>query len=219
MSNSKEIQEITDLNLFIDKLQKKDKNLQQIYKLLKIAYIVLIIIYIPIFYFEFIRGGTISIVKISSTFLGFITFLILSASMQKRQKKQDYSVPTLQLLKNAVKRYRLFSIRDVIGVVGFSLIMFGLIINEKRYLAYKEFTKSETPFVTYFSDFWNALRQIEISSLSKFATEHAFIILSILIVFAILLYIIAILMGYFLWITRYKPIRDNALTLIHELEH
>ena len=138
--------------------------------------------------------------------------------MQKRQKKQDYSVPTLQLLKNAVKRYSLFSIKDVFGVVGFSLVMFGLIINEKRYLAFRQFSESETTFVTYFSDFWNALLQIEISSLSKFGTEHTFIILSILLAVAIFLFIVSFVIGYFIWKTRYKPIRNNALTLIRELE-
>lgn len=219
MSNRKEIQAITDLNSFINKLQKEDKVLEQIYKLIKIAYIVLIVVYIPILYSEFKDGGTISIVKISCIFLGFITFLILSGYMQKKQKSLDYSIPTLQLLKNTVKRYRLFSERDIVGIIGFSLIMFGLIINEKRYLAYQKFMASETTFGTYWDNFWNALQHLEISSLSKFGSEHQFIIFSILLAVAVLLYILSILMGYFLWRSRFKPIRNNALSLLRELEN
>ena len=63
MSNKIEIRTGSDLNSFINKLQLEDKKIEQIYMLLKITYIVLIVIYIPIFYFEFITKKSLSITE------------------------------------------------------------------------------------------------------------------------------------------------------------
>ncbi len=220
MNNLNETQSLINMNSFIDKLKKEDKRLHKIYKSIKILYIVLLIIFIPIFILELKKGGTIQLIKVISFFMGFSTFVILFGYMQKKLNKINYAVSTLSLLKATVKRYKLFNIKDIIGFLGFILIIFGVTINEKVFLAYKVFKHSNMTWGKYFSKFWHSFINSEIHfwSFSDVLNEYPLIVASGSIIFVIFLMIISFVAGFFIWEQRHKPIRNNALSLIKEIE-
>ncbi len=220
MNNLDVTKSITDMDSFIGKLKKEDKRLYRIYKSIKILYLVLLVIFIPIFYLELQKGGTIQIIRVASFFLGFSSIAILFGYMQKRLSIINYTVPTLCLLKTTVKRYKPFSLKDVVALVGFTLIMFGITINEKIYSAYMIFKQSGTTWGTYLNKFWHSLTNTEINlgSFLDIISEYPLVGALGSIIFIIFLIIISSVFGYFLWKERYKPIRNNAIALIKEIE-
>ncbi|WP_461629708.1 hypothetical protein [Labilibaculum euxinus] len=221
MNNSKISQDTNGMGSFIDKLKREDNNLQKIFKILKITYIVLLIIYIPIFYFEIEKGGLFQVVKVVFIALGFSTFLFVFAYAQKKIKKISYAEPTLILLKKTEKRYRPFHLLDLASIPPILFLAIGLGLSEKTFLATKEFFSSDLNLSTYLVEARQFLFSGEhwFKMLAKTVNEFPMIIVFMVTGMLIFIFVISFVAGYLLWVSKYKPIHDNALELIKEIEN
>ncbi|PKQ69496.1 hypothetical protein [Labilibaculum manganireducens] len=221
MSNSKISKDTNDMGSFIGKLKREDNNLQKLYKILKITYIVLLIIYIPIFYFEIEKGGLVPILKVVFIVSGFSIFLFCMAYAQKKMKKISYAEPTLMLLKKTEKRYRIFHPIDLASIPAFLFLAVGLGLNEKIFLTIKQFFNSDLNWRVYLVEAWQFLFSGEhwYKMFAKTVNEFPMIIVFMATGLFIYILVILLVLGYILWILKYKPIRDNALELIKEIEN
>lgn len=220
MNKNKISQETNDMGSFLDKLKKEDSNLHKLFKFLKITYIVLLIVYIPIFY-DIIDGGKVySIIKVVSIILGFSMFLFSMAYAQNKIKKINYSEPTLILLKKTVKRYRIFSPIDLVAFPALFFLVIGLALNEKVYLACQDYLKLDFSLGDYFSTAWQVLISGDnwFEMISKTSNEFPLLIVMACLSLFIIIVVVSFGVGVAIWFARYKPIRDNALVLIKEIE-
>lgn len=220
MNNNLISKDTNDIGSFIDKLKREDNHLQTIFKILKIAYIVLLIVYIPIFYFEIEKGGLVPIIKVIFIVSGISTFLFTMAYAQKRMKKILYAEPTLMLLKKTEKRYRLLHPIDLAGIPAFLFLAIGLGLSEKTFLATKEFFNSDLNWSVYLVEAKQFLFSGDhwFKMLAKTANEFPMIIVFLVTGLLLFMFVTSFVIGYLLWLARYKPIRDNALALIKEIE-
>ncbi|MDE5417055.1 hypothetical protein L3049_03465 [Labilibaculum sp. DW002] len=220
MNKNKISQDTNDIGSFLSKLKKEDSNLEMIFKILKVTYIVLLIVYIPIFY-DIIDGGKVySIIKVASIVLGFSMFLFSMAYAQHKIKKINYSVPTLVLLKKTVKRYRVFSPLDLVVFPALFFLAIGLALNEKVYLACQDYLKLDFSLGDYFTTAWQVLNSGNnwFEMISKTSNEFPLLIVMACLSFFFIMVVISFGLGIAIWFARFKPIRDNALELIREIE-
>ncbi|MBE0650418.1 MAG: hypothetical protein IH595_06225 [Bacteroidales bacterium] len=166
------------LEQLVSKLKDEDIKYSKLSKSLLYIYVVLIGFYaiatLLLFIFE----------RHSNQFYGaicylvsFIIFAILFRQYYKEYKSVDYSLPTIQMLKQAAYRYKPFQWRLL-----WLLLVIGII------------DAGFTLTVDFHFSFW---------------TTQMFI----LGVFAL-----AFVIGIIYWRVRYKPLRDNVLHLIKEIE-
>jgi hypothetical protein len=182
--HNKEQNQTTMENL-IKNLKSEDKKYYMIGKAVKIMYYVLILIYC----FEFIFDpfdDHILIDKIGGMFaLGsFIGFIIYFDYYTKKLSSIDYSLPTIQMLRNAAERYSLWGNKSGYAIIPVLLLDIAMVL-----LFWKEFGTMLPLF-------------------------------RVLIVQAGFLPLIGlgVLIGYLVWKSNHKPLREKALKLIEEIE-
>lgn len=170
--------ETQSLDFLVSKLKEEDTNYANIIKAIQIVYWIFIPFlvvmtlrkYLPDKNIEELIGG-----------VCFVTaFLIIALGFRKYYKKYkwvDYSLPTAQMLRNAVWRYQPFQKNTIWLYVGILLMDVGLIFDWKDELS-----------------FW--MIQIYFFGAITFGA----------------------IIGIIIWYVKYKPIRDEAKSLLREIE-
>ncbi len=220
MDNQNNTQPVTNMESFIGKLKKEDKRLQKDYNFFKKAHIILTIVFFLSFLLLLILGENILFVKYGCLLLGALILTVIFTFFRKRFSKINYSDSTLHLLKETVKRYRIsIGLKEVLLFIGWSFIMFGFIITEEIHSIYVYIKNSDLTLGSYIQEYWNTLVHLGIESWAerdKSIYPGFGIIIPALCLF--LVYIISVFSSCFMWRKRFKPIRDNAIALIEEIE-
>ncbi len=101
--------EKTDLNKLITNLKKKDNKYAKISRVLQYIYWVILPLFIILLYSEYKDGFKWTAVIGSILYcIAIVTIALMLGKNYKKYISVDYSLPTLLVLKNAVKRYSLF---------------------------------------------------------------------------------------------------------------
>lgn len=184
---NKKMQNETPVNMerLLNNLKEEDQKYTRIFKGFQIVYIVLLVIYLTLFVFNPDDEIT-KLDRISGVFnaTSMLIFALYFNFYYKNYRKIDYAIPTLELMKNVVKRYRIWRL-DLIWV-----FLAILCIDVGVSLTFYQRTDAEDPMqgIIYFN-----------------------------LIFLVLL-IISISLGYAIWYTRHKPIRDAAKKIIADME-
>ena len=170
--------EAADLSALMPRLKHADTRYAMLCKIFPILYSVLIVVYIVIIIHDYFTEG-LSKEDISTIFfiLSMLSFVVLFRKLYKEYNYVDYSLPTVIMLKHAVKRYTPFSRFTAWALASVLLMDIGL---------------------SFESTDWHDLINIQIFFLGSIC--------------------ISILIGLMIWRVRYKPLRDEALRLIREIE-
>jgi len=172
-----------DMETLINNLKVEDAKNLSLSKMLKSAYIVLIVIYTALMLikrdFDLLR-----IISDLSFIVSFILFAAIFVYNEKEYKKIDYSLPLVQMLKKGADRYKLSIPRILIVFLPVLIMDIGLTLN-----FYDE------PFGG--------------TSFNR-----------VIIVQAIYLPVMFLsgYIGFKVWKKRQKPLRDEALKLLKELD-
>jgi len=176
------------MDQLMGKLTKEDARNKRLTKFFLVLYLVMIPIYTILFvapYFFVPEEVFLSSERISGFcyVLSFIAFALIFRYQNKEYSSIDYSLPTVEMLQNVVKRYTLW--RPYLWTVLFPIVLtdIGISISSAKNLNSVEATNS------------------------------------ILIIQAILIpsFTFSFLIGVLIWRKRQKPLRDNALRLLEEL--
>ncbi len=98
--------EKTDLNQLVSNLQKKDKRYAKISKVLQYVYWITLPLFIILLYNENKDGFKwTSVIGSISYCIGLVTIALMLGKNYKKYISVDYSLPTLQVLKNAMQRH------------------------------------------------------------------------------------------------------------------
>ncbi|WP_461642575.1 hypothetical protein [Labilibaculum euxinus] len=127
MSNSKISKDTNNMGLFIDKLKKEDNSYGNLSRGMQIFYLVMMIIYSARTVVEYLE--TREVRDLVSGFcmpIAFLIFVIVFGKFHKEFKYVDYSLPTISMLKNVVKRYRPFQFKNIWVFVAMLIVNFGL---------------------------------------------------------------------------------------------
>jgi len=132
-----------DINLdkLVGKLQKEDNRYANICKGLKSVYWVLIPIYSLMAVCTYIDTKELSDLLGGFLFVGsFLIFAIIMGDFQKEYNSVDYSLPTLNMLKKAVDRYKPFRPKALWAVAAFFLMDAGFYLssNFKKHVVDKQ---------------------------------------------------------------------------------
>lgn len=174
-----------DLDQLVKGLEKEDsRNLKMTNN-----FIILMWVLAPLYFFLAIFGWIIdnpSIDQLGFIFfsLGFLAFGFLFKSLQMDYKSVDYGISTLEMLRNAAKRYKLWQPKTWLTIIPVALIGVGASLTIQKGIPNTDLT------------------------------------MRLLIVFTvyILVMIVAFFIGYLIWRSRQKPLRDKALQLLTEIE-
>jgi hypothetical protein len=178
METNKQTTENTDFTQLVSKLKNQDNIYSKISRAIQIMYWIFIPVFAFITFREYFVTEKISELISGACFiLAFLIFALFFGRYHKEYKYVDYSLPTIQMLKNAAFRYQPFQSRQVWILLALILVDLGLTF-----------------------DWMNGTSVIEIQ-----LTFIGVIIFSILI-------------GLIIWYYKYKPLRDDALRLISEIE-
>lgn len=174
-----------DLDQLVKGLEKEDsRNLKMTNN-----FIIVMWVLAPLYFFLAIVGWIIdnpSIDQLGFIFfsLGFLAFGFLFKSLQMDYKSVDYGISTLEMLRNAAKRYKLWQPKTWLTIIPVALIGVGASLTIQKGIPNTDLT------------------------------------MRLLIVFTvyILVMIVAFFIGYLIWRSRQKPLRDKALQLLTEIE-
>lgn len=167
-----------NLDKLVSKLKEEDAFYARISRFIQIFYWILIPVYITLAIFDFREEREINGLIGTFCFISaFLIFAIFFGKYYKEYKYVDYSLPTIQMLKKAAKRYQPFPLRTVWVIVGLLIMDAGITLD----------TLKDLPVYV-----------VQIFVLGMFS--------------------IGIIIGLLIWKKKYKPIRDNALVMIKELE-
>lgn len=167
----------------IDQLLVKLKNEDSNYSKISIAVTIMYWIFIPLFgiktFLEYQESVDITeVIKGICFILGFLILAIFFRRYYKKYKYVDYSLPTIQMLRQAVCRYKLFQKESIWILLALIVIDVGLTLDWMK----------------------NGTSILETQTFFLGAILFGFII------------------GLILWYVKYKPIRDEALKMIKEIE-
>ncbi|MBN1820349.1 MAG: hypothetical protein JW833_06515 [Prolixibacteraceae bacterium] len=170
--------ENTNLDQLVRKLKVKDLNYASLSRAVQIIYFILIPLYAMMTIWEYTDEKNINELIGGGLFIiSFFIFILLFRHYYKKYKYVDYSLPTIQMLKNAAERYRPFQKYTGWSFVALIIMDVGLIFDWKD---------ESSVFISQVF-FWGLI-------------------------------IIGLLIGLIIWYNKYKPIRDEALRLIQEIE-
>lgn len=112
------------------KLQTEDKRYSNIAKRMQVMYWILIPVYM-VFIIRHIQDGssTMQILGGVCFLFAMLTFAIIFNKFKKEYSKVDYSLPTLLMLKQAVKRYKPFQLKTYWALLAVALVDAGLVFN------------------------------------------------------------------------------------------
>lgn len=167
--------EMTD---FTNNLKEQDLQYARVSQRVKIIYWVLIPLYMMMIARHLAEKSPLMEIMGSICFLlAMLSFALIFSHFQKTYRNVDYSLPTVDMLKEAACRYKPFYPKRLWILVPVLLIDAGLSLNSSL----------------GFDLLW-----IQVTFLSAV--------------------VIALGIGYMMWRTKYKPIRDTAHYLIQEIE-
>ena len=173
-----------DMDSLINNVKAEDNRNLRLTKTFQWLYVGMFILYTGMMFFPY---PEIPIIKrISQVFFiaSMIAFAIIFRYGFKEYKNIDYSLPVIEMLRNAAKRYQ-FKIKKLLTLlIPIFLLDVGLTLS-----------------------FYNDLLPLE--PLNRVLLIQA-IYIPVMTISAVI--------GYFVWRSRQKPLRDNALKLIEELE-
>lgn len=119
-----------DIGSLTGKLQTEDQRYANIAKRMQIVYWVLIPVYM-IFIVRLILDGnsTSEIIGGVCFMLAMLTFAFSFKKLQKDYNNVDYSLPTLLMLEQAVKRYKPFQLKTFWAFLAAAFVDAGLVFN------------------------------------------------------------------------------------------
>lgn len=210
---------IQDLENLLIRIKRENSATSNVYKILRIMYIVLILLYIPIVYGEFSDNNTAGIIKMLTLFSGMFGFFGFLLYKQRKFSKIDYSLPTLELLKITRKLYRfkLCTTDNILTYSFFTLMLFGLFFSEKILNDYITFSQSGNVIVNIISNLTNTTSNLtfNIKSVVDFVSSNA---IAFQFIIYVLLLIGSYIGGYFFWRFKHKRLYNNTVKLIEEIE-
>jgi hypothetical protein len=167
-----------DIYPFINKLKKEDTNYARIAKGMQIFYLILMIPYMTMGVIYFVKERD-ALYMLGNIFivLSFLTFALLFRNFYKEYNFVNYSLPTLEMLKRAAKRYKPFQKNTIWALLALIFMDIGLSLNSFK--------------------------------------DNSFLSLQIIFLGAMLLGVAG---GLIWWKIKYKPLRENALNLIRDIE-
>jgi len=119
-----------NLDQLVGKLQKEDLRYSNICKGLKLVYWVLIPIYSLVAIATYIDTKEITDLFAGLLFVGsFLIFAIIMGDFQKEYNSVDYSLPTLNMLKKAVDRYKPFRPKAFWALAAFFIMDAGFCLS------------------------------------------------------------------------------------------
>ena len=127
MNNNKISQDTNDMGSFIENLKREDKSYGNLSRRLQIFYLVMMLIYSVMAVIHYIESD--QLVDLLSGLclpIAFLIFVIVFGKFQKEFRYVDYSVSTIRMLKNAVKRYKPFQFKNIWVFVAMLVVNFGL---------------------------------------------------------------------------------------------
>ncbi len=115
-----------DITELTPKIQKRDRHYAKLTGILKIAYIVFIVLYALNLLIEYFTGEPTREIVISIFYLlGFSSISVYIFIYHKKLKYANYALPTLQMLKEFIKRYRIFPPITWVVVLGIVFLLTG----------------------------------------------------------------------------------------------
>ncbi|WP_297090845.1 hypothetical protein [uncultured Draconibacterium sp.] len=167
-----------NLNKLIQRLKNADSKYANIVKGVQAIYWVLVPLYLILIVIHLFNNDPFTEVIGSACFLsGMLIFAFLMRYYYKTYSKVDYSLPTLQMLKKAAYRHKLFQWQALWALLAILFIDAGLVLNH-----------------TGDGNIWQT--QIWFAPVLG----------------------LSFLVGVIWWYIQFKPLRDQALTLIAEIE-
>lgn len=129
----------TNLPQFILKMKKQDKLFENIFKVLKILYLILIAVgAILIFVKMFNNTPYIATLKEAGLLLSSIIFYFYLKKRHNEYKELDYSQPTYLVLKSIVKRYSSFEYFDLWALAAITIVGISLSLDSRfSFLVYQ----------------------------------------------------------------------------------
>jgi len=118
------------METLIQKLKTEDEKYLRISRNFKVLFWIMIIFYSGFFIFN--PDKQLSILDRlggACYVLTFTVFLLIYRSYYKELKSVDYNLPTTEMLKNVIKRYRLFQPRTAASIIPIILLDGGLTLN------------------------------------------------------------------------------------------
>lgn len=160
------------------KLKNEDSNYAKISKSFQIMYWVFIPVYLLLSIFELKETGDINYIFSGICYaVSFLVFALVFRNYYREYITVNYSLPTLEMLKKAALRYKLFRLKTLWIVAALLFLDAGLCFNTNSY--------------------FNVLK------------------IQALYMGSLLLGVIA---GLIVWRIKYKPLRDNLLSMVSEIE-
>ena len=114
----------------VSKLKNEDTRYARLSKGVGIVYWILIPVYLLLTFLEYRELKATDVILSGSCFIvAFLIFVIFFRKYYKDYKYVDYSLPTVQMLKKAVWRYRPFQLRSLWILLAIVLMNVGLTVD------------------------------------------------------------------------------------------
>lgn len=179
MKSNKQNAAMNGFNHLVSRLKAKDAMHAFVYRVIQIIFIV----FIPLFMLftlvpYFITGNITPIISMPFYIFAFVIFAYGLTRSYKTFKNVDYSLPTLQMLKQAANRYKPVNTEFLWFILALGVISIGL----------------------------------SIEKYGKIIAIQTLILPAGLIV-------LGLITGLITWYFKFKPIRDDVIRLIKEIEN
>lgn len=178
MNKDKQQGQHIDLNKLVNRLKTEDVKYGRISRTLQIIYWVFIPVYVFLTINDYLDSGEIrDLIGGGFFILAFLIFALFFGKYYKEYNFVDYSLPTIQLLKKAVWRYKPFQLKSLWAVLAVVFMDFGLIFGR---------------------DAGESIIRIQLIYWGVIA--------------------ISIGIGMVIWYYKYKPLHDQALALLRDIQ-
>jgi H+/gluconate symporter-like permease len=178
MNLNKNNNEKINLDQLVSKLKTEDTRYARIVKGFQVVYWIFIPLYSLLTILTYVETGNIKdLIGGMCYVISFLIFALVFGKFYKKYKYVDYSLSTIEMLKEAADRYKPFKFKTLWIVIGLLFIDAGLCLNSSLNFP---------------------VLKVQVSYLG--------------------LLIVAVIIGLIIWAIKYKPLRDNALSLVAEIE-
>lgn len=120
---------LLDINEFVGKLQKEDRRNMSLSRNMQWGMWILSIFYAVFFIvFPFYENTLYRTIGWSLYVLAFLSFGFIFNYLKREYRRVDYGLPTLEMLKEAAKRYKLFQRKTILATLPVLLIDVGMVL-------------------------------------------------------------------------------------------